>query len=69
MRITDITTHLVSSNWATIDARWADVGGGHKSSALARIETDAGITGLGEVIIGYFAPEAVPASWTTTGRT
>jgi len=61
MRITDITTHLVSSNWATVDAQWADTGGGHKSSALVRVETDAGLTGLGEIIIGYFAPEAVPA--------
>ena len=61
MRITDITTHLVSSNWASVDQQWAETGGGHKSSALVRIETDAGITGLGEIIVGYFAPEAVPA--------
>lgn len=59
MRITGVTTHLLSANWAAIDAQWADVGG-HKSSAIVRVETDAGIVGLGEVIIGYFAPEAVP---------
>ena len=61
MRITDVTTHLVSSDWAAIDGQWADAGGGHKSSALVRIETDAGLVGVGEIIIGYFAPEAVPA--------
>ena len=60
MRITGITTHLLSANWAAIDKQWEQVGS-YKSSALVRVETDAGITGLGEVIIGYFAPEAVPA--------
>ncbi len=60
MKITGVTTHLLSANWAAVDEQWADVGGGYKSSALVRIETDAGITGLGEIIIGYFAPEAVP---------
>src|SRR4029077_12820008 len=60
MKITGVTTHLLSANWAAVDQQWEDVGGGYKSSALVRIETDAGITGLGEVIIGYFAPEAVP---------
>jgi L-alanine-DL-glutamate epimerase-like enolase superfamily enzyme len=60
LKITDVTTHLLSANWATVDEQWADTGGGHKSSALVRIETDAGIVGWGEVIIGYFAPEAVP---------
>ncbi len=58
MKITGVTTHLLSSNWAAIDDQWADTGS-YKSSALVRIETDAGITGLGEIIIGYFAPEAV----------
>jgi galactonate dehydratase len=58
MKITGVTTHLLSSNWAAIDDQWADTGS-FKSSALVRIETDAGITGLGEIIIGYFAPEAV----------
>ena len=60
MRITGITTHLLSANWAAIDKQWEQTGS-YKSSALVRVETDAGITGLGEVIIGYFAPEAVPA--------
>jgi L-alanine-DL-glutamate epimerase-like enolase superfamily enzyme len=60
MKITGVTTHLLSANWAAVDEQWADTGGGHKSSALVRVETDAGITGWGEVIIGYFAPEAVP---------
>jgi L-alanine-DL-glutamate epimerase-like enolase superfamily enzyme len=60
MKITGVTTHLLSANWAAVDEQWADTGGGYKSSAIIRIETDAGITGLGEVIIGYFAPEAVP---------
>jgi L-alanine-DL-glutamate epimerase-like enolase superfamily enzyme len=59
MKITAVTTHLLSANWAAIDEQWADTGS-YKSSALVRIETDAGITGLGEIIIGYFAPEAVP---------
>jgi len=61
MKITGVTTHLMSADWSAIDAQWADIGGGYKSSAIVRIETDAGITGLGEIIIGYFAPEAVPA--------
>ena len=60
MKITGITTHLLSANWAAVDQQWEETGGGYKSSALVRIETDAGITGLGEIIIGYFAPEAVP---------
>jgi L-alanine-DL-glutamate epimerase-like enolase superfamily enzyme len=60
MKITGVSTHLLSANWAAIDEQWADTGGGYKSSAIVRIETDAGITGLGEIIIGYFAPEAVP---------
>jgi L-alanine-DL-glutamate epimerase-like enolase superfamily enzyme len=60
MRITAVTTHLMSANWGAVDAQWADVGG-YKSSAIVRIETDAGITGIGEIIIGYFAPETVPA--------
>ena len=47
MKITDVTTHLLSSNWAAVDKQWEDTGGGYKSSALVRIETDAGITGLG----------------------
>lgn len=61
MKITGVTTHLMSANWAAVDAQWADTGGGYKSSALVRVETDTGLTGLGEIIIGYFAPEAVPA--------
>ena len=60
MKITGVTTHLLSANWAAIDEQWADTGSGYKTVALVRIETDAGITGLGEIIIGYFAPEAVP---------
>jgi L-alanine-DL-glutamate epimerase-like enolase superfamily enzyme len=60
MKITDVTTHLLSSNWAAVDEQWEDTGGGYKSSALVRVETDAGLVGWGEVIIGYFAPEAVP---------
>jgi L-alanine-DL-glutamate epimerase-like enolase superfamily enzyme len=60
MKITAITTHLLSANWAAVDKQWEETGGGYKSSALVRVETDAGITGLGEIIIGYFAPEAVP---------
>ena len=60
MKITGVTTHLLSSNWAADRRAVGGHGGGYKSSALVRVETDAGITGLGEIIIGYFAPEAVP---------
>jgi L-alanine-DL-glutamate epimerase-like enolase superfamily enzyme len=59
VKITGVTTHLLSSNWAVTDPQWTTTGS-YKSSALVRVETDAGITGLGEIIIGYFAPESVP---------
>jgi L-alanine-DL-glutamate epimerase-like enolase superfamily enzyme len=57
MKITNIITHLLTSRW-TDDPSYPQA---LHSTAVFRIETDAGIDGLGEATWGYFAPDAVPA--------
>lgn len=57
MNITDIKTHLLTSRWT--DDPWYPQA--LHATAVLRIETDAGLDGLGECTWGYFAPEAVPA--------
>lgn len=57
MRITQVKTHLLTAHWAA-DPWFPQM---LHSTAIIRIETDAGIDGLGEVTWGYFAPDAVPA--------
>jgi L-alanine-DL-glutamate epimerase-like enolase superfamily enzyme len=57
MKITDVKTHLLTSRWT--DDPWYPQA--LHATAVLRIETDAGLDGLGESTWGYFAPEAVPA--------
>jgi L-alanine-DL-glutamate epimerase-like enolase superfamily enzyme len=57
MKITNVSTHLLTSRW-TDDPSFPQA---LHSTAVIRIETDAGIDGLGESTWGYFAPDAVPA--------
>ncbi len=57
MKITKITTHLLTTRW--VDDPFFPQG--LHSTALVRIETDAKLDGLGEVTLGYFEPESVPS--------
>lgn len=56
MKITDVLTHLITAQW--VDDPWFPQM--LHSTALVEIRTDAKLTGLGEVTLGYFAPESVP---------
>jgi galactonate dehydratase len=58
MKIVDVRTHLLtgpSTNdpYLSQVRRW-------RSAAFIEIQTDAGLTGLGETYAGYFCPELVP---------
>src|SRR6266702_510823 len=47
-----------------LTGRWVDDPSFPKalhSTAFVRIETDKGLEGLGEITLGYFTPESVPA--------
>jgi L-alanine-DL-glutamate epimerase-like enolase superfamily enzyme len=58
MKITGIETRLLAVAWDA-DPNWAfrtDM-----STALIRVDTDEGVSGWGETIMGYFAPQSVPA--------
>lgn len=57
MKITNLVTHLLTTRW--IDD--PSFGSAPHSTAIIRIDTDAGLDGLGESTWGYFAPDAVPA--------
>jgi L-alanine-DL-glutamate epimerase-like enolase superfamily enzyme len=57
MKITNVITHLLTARWKD-DPSFPNA---LHSTAVIRIETDAGIDGLGEATWGYFAPDAVPA--------
>jgi L-alanine-DL-glutamate epimerase-like enolase superfamily enzyme len=57
MKITKVTTHLLTARWENDDS----FPRANHSTAIFRIETDEGIDGLGESTWGYFAPDAVPA--------
>jgi L-alanine-DL-glutamate epimerase-like enolase superfamily enzyme len=56
MRISSVETILFTARW-TGDPAFPAV---PHSTAFVRIETDEGITGFGEALLGYFVPEAVP---------
>lgn len=58
MKITSLETILLSDDWREVDRYWR--GGPVNSTALVRVHTDEGVTGLGETLLGYFAPETVP---------
>src|SRR5687768_11540086 len=55
MKITNLTAHLLTTQW--VDDPWFPQS--LHSTALVRVETDANLEGLGEVTLGYFAPETV----------
>lgn len=57
MKITNVTTHLLTTHWVD-DPSFPQM---LHSTAILRVETDAGLDGLGESTWGYFAPDAVPA--------
>ena len=57
MKITNVIAHLLTTQWVD-DPSFPQM---LHSTAVLRIETDAGLDGLGESTWGYFAPDAVPA--------
>jgi L-alanine-DL-glutamate epimerase-like enolase superfamily enzyme len=59
MRVTDVRTILISAPW-TGDPFWLPETEFVRTAALVQIETDEGISGLGETVMGYFCPDAVP---------
>jgi L-alanine-DL-glutamate epimerase-like enolase superfamily enzyme len=59
VRVTGARTVLVSAAW-TGDPAWVGGEPFTRTAALVLVETDDGITGLGEPIMGYFAAEVVP---------
>ena len=66
MRVTSVRTLLFTAPW-TGDPFWAvgeqftgESGTFDRTASLVLVETDEGLTGLGEPIMGYFAPETVP---------
>jgi L-alanine-DL-glutamate epimerase-like enolase superfamily enzyme len=65
MRVSAVRTVLVTSPWtgdpfwATGDAYTADGQPFERTAALVVVDTDEGLSGLGEPIMGYFAPEVV----------
>jgi L-alanine-DL-glutamate epimerase-like enolase superfamily enzyme len=67
MRVTDLRTILVTTTW-TADPAWSSGAAFRRSAALVEVVTDEGLTGLGETVMGYFCPEAVPpiAEWART---
>jgi L-alanine-DL-glutamate epimerase-like enolase superfamily enzyme len=58
MKITDVRTILLTGP-CTLDPYLSEARK-LRSAAFIRIETDAGLTGLGETYGGYFLPEVVP---------
>src|SRR5262245_38766703 len=64
MRVTDVRTVLLTSAWKG-DPAWVAAenfltdGEFRRSSALVLVDTDDGISGVGETVMGYFLPEVV----------
>jgi L-alanine-DL-glutamate epimerase-like enolase superfamily enzyme len=56
MKITAISCHLLSGRWAGDPSFPHDI----HATAFVQVDTDEGISGLGEISLGYFAPETVP---------
>ncbi len=67
MRVTDVRTLLLTAPW-TGDPAWTTDGNAafttegefRRSSAIVVVDTDDGIVGIGETVMGYFCAEAVP---------
>lgn len=58
MKITDVKTILLSGP-CTLDPYLSEARK-LRSAAFIRIETDSGLTGIGETYAGYFSPEVIP---------
>ena len=58
MRVTGVRSVLVTAPW-TGDPFWATGEPFERSAALVVVETDEGVTGVGETIMGYFHAEVV----------
>lgn len=59
MLVSAVRTVLITSPW-TGDPFWDATQPFDRTSALVEVTTDEGVTGLGETVMGYFCPEAVP---------
>ena len=59
MRVTAVRTALVTAPW-TGDPSWVGGAAFERTAALVIVETDEGLTGLGEPIMGYFHADVVP---------
>src|ERR671931_2651404 len=59
MRVTSVRTVLITAPW-TGDPAWVSGQEFERTAALIHVETDDGVTGLGEAIMGYFAADVVP---------
>ena len=57
MKITKVETHLAAPAWDS-DPGWTL--GDKNSAAFIRISSDEGVSGIGETILGHFAPLVVP---------
>jgi len=58
VRVTAVRTVLVTAPW-TGDPFWVSAERFERTAALVVVETDEGVTGVGETIMGYFAGEVV----------
>jgi L-alanine-DL-glutamate epimerase-like enolase superfamily enzyme len=59
LHVTAVRTILVTAPWKG-DPFWAPNLEWWRTAALIEVQTDQGITGLGETVMGYFAGEVVP---------
>ena len=59
MRVTSVRTILVTAPW-TADPSFVSGEAFERSAALILVETDEGVSGLGEAMLGYFAADVVP---------
>src|SRR2546429_3356019 len=59
MKVTDLKTILITAPW-TGDPFWVQGTEFVRTAALIRVETDEGLDGLGETVMGYFCPDVVP---------
>jgi L-alanine-DL-glutamate epimerase-like enolase superfamily enzyme len=59
VRVTRVRTALITAPW-TGDPSWVGGDPFERSAALVVVETDEGLTGLGEPIMGYFHADVVP---------
>ena len=59
MKITGVRTTLLTG--PSTNDRFLREARKRRSAAFIEIDTDAGITGIGETYAGYFCPEVVPS--------